>query len=216
MRALDLETYARERLGAGNWPRTDGSTGVVPDEWWQQCADDESEPFSEVCLGVDVALDRKSVAIAVCGLREDALPHLELVEVWPRVAGAAEHRQARRDDEAAAVRRRPGRPPVGGSAAGARSAARQGDGGERERIRGRRADVLRPGACAQSPIPTDRSHAAARRGNPNRHPETARRRLHVVTASSSASIAPLVASSLAVWQAVEDGPGYSGPLLELI
>lgn len=215
--ALDLETYARERQGAGNWPSTDGSTGVIPEAQWLACADDESKPFSEVCFGVDVARDRKSVAIAVAGLREDGLPHLELVEVWPNVAGAAE----RIAQLLAIIKPRPfdvvmedrwsagllwslEQLHVRATAVNTREYADATqlfyDFVLARSLRYRRTEAMQPldqAVRIATKKTTDAGFTWSRK-------------------DSSASIAPLVAATLAVWRAVTDGPGEQGPLLELL
>jgi hypothetical protein len=215
--ALDLPTYARERLGAGPWPSTDGSTGVIPEHCWLACADDESEPFSEVCLGVDVALDRESVAIAVAGLREDELPHLELIEVWPAVRGAAE----RIAQIVGLIKPRPfdvvleGRQSAGLALAledlhigvTAVNASEYADAAAlfydfvlAQSLRYRRTEAMLPLDAAVR-VATKKTRDAgftwSRQG-------------------STASIAPLVAASLAVWKAVNDGQRQNYPLCELI
>jgi hypothetical protein len=215
--ALDLETFARERCGAGPWPRTDGSTGVIPEHCWLACADDESEPFSEVCLGVDVALDRKSVAIAVCGLREDELPHVELVEVWPAVAGAAE----RIAQLVGLIKPRPfdvvleGRQSAGLMLALEALHVNATAVSEREYadaaqlfydfVLGRSLRYRRTEAM----LPLDAAVRVATKKTRDVGITWAR-------GGSTASIAPLVAASLAVWRAVHDGQRQDYPLCELI
>lgn len=79
--ALDLPTFATERLGAGDRPKGDGHAGVLPQELWQACEDPTSSPLDPLVFAFDVAADRRSTAIAVCGLREDGLPHVELADL---------------------------------------------------------------------------------------------------------------------------------------
>jgi hypothetical protein len=215
--ALDLGTFAVERGGAGDWPSTDGSTGVIPDEVWQRCVDDESEPFSEVCLGVDVALDRKSVAIAVCGLRADTFPHLEMVETWPAVVGAAE----RIAQIVGLMKPRPfdvvleGRQSAGLMLALEALHVRVTAVSEREyadaaqlfydfvlarSVRYRRTEAMQP-LDAAIRVATKRQRDAGFTWSRQ---------------DSSASIAPLVAATLAVWRAVNDGQRQQYPLMEWI
>jgi hypothetical protein len=86
--ALDLETFAAERLGAGDWPKGDGRRGVLPEELWQSCEDPTSAPLDPLCFAFDVAADRRSTAIAVCGLRDDGLPHVEIADLCLSTAEA--------------------------------------------------------------------------------------------------------------------------------
>lgn len=43
--ALDLPTFATERLGAGDWPKGDGQRGVIPQDRWLDCEDATSAPL---------------------------------------------------------------------------------------------------------------------------------------------------------------------------
>jgi hypothetical protein len=87
--ALDLATFATERLGAGDWPRGDGNRGVIPQDRWMACEDAESTPLDPIVLAFDTAVDRRSgTAIAVCGAREDGLPHVEIADVCLDIAYA--------------------------------------------------------------------------------------------------------------------------------
>jgi hypothetical protein len=80
--ALDAPTFATERLGAGDWPKGDGQQGVIDLERWLACEDAISTPLDPVCIAFDTAADRRSgTAIAVCGQREDGLLHIEIVDL---------------------------------------------------------------------------------------------------------------------------------------
>jgi hypothetical protein len=86
--ALDLQTFAVERCGAGPWRRGDGTAGVIPADDWLACEDrgaraiaGEDEPLDGLVFAFDTAADRKSTAIAACGTRDDNLPHIEIVDI---------------------------------------------------------------------------------------------------------------------------------------
>lgn len=80
-RSMDPRTFAVERLGVGDWPRTDGLEGVViTPEAWAGRIDRESIVLDPVCFAFDVTPDRTAAAIGVAGLRTDGLAHVEIVE----------------------------------------------------------------------------------------------------------------------------------------
>jgi hypothetical protein len=61
---------------------------VIPQELWEACEDATSAPLDPLVFAFDVAADRKSTAIAVCGLRDDRMPHVELVDVLSPITDA--------------------------------------------------------------------------------------------------------------------------------
>lgn len=75
--ALDDTSFARERLGM--WD-SDVSMSVIPSDAWQRCADEHSQPFTNIVMAVDVSPDRSTATIAVAGEREDGLHHVEVVD----------------------------------------------------------------------------------------------------------------------------------------
>lgn len=81
LRAMSPRTFAVERLGVGDWPRTDGLDGVVitPEEW-AGLADEDSEALDPVCFAFDVTPDRSRAAIGAAGRRSDKLGHVEVIE----------------------------------------------------------------------------------------------------------------------------------------
>lgn len=82
-RSLAARTFATERLSIGHWPRTDDDADrVIPDVLWRACGDPESAipPASPVVFAIDVTPNRDKASIAVAGLRQDGLPHFEVVE----------------------------------------------------------------------------------------------------------------------------------------
>lgn len=92
--STNLRGFAVERLGIGDWPRTDDlGVRVISNEAWAACLDDDSVLQDPVVFGVDVTPDRSSACIAVAGDNQDGFPHLEIVErrkgtgwVVPRLA----------------------------------------------------------------------------------------------------------------------------------
>lgn len=80
-RSLSARDFAVERMGVGDWPATDGSTGgKISREAWDKCMDAKSECADPVCFVFDVSPDRLSAAISVAGWRSDGLPHTEVVD----------------------------------------------------------------------------------------------------------------------------------------
>lgn len=80
-RSMDPRTFAVERLGVGDWPRTDGLDGVViTPEAWASRVDRDSSALNPVCFALDVTPDRTAAAIGVAGLRSDQRAHVEIIE----------------------------------------------------------------------------------------------------------------------------------------
>lgn len=73
-------SFAVERLGHGDWPRSDGEVYVIDPETWSGLVDRASKPTDPVAFAFDVTPDRARGAIGVAGRRADALPHLEIVD----------------------------------------------------------------------------------------------------------------------------------------
>ena len=76
--AMDRRTFAVERLGIGDWPRTDHTTTVLDLKLWAECEDGMSQVQDPVCLAFDVSPDRFS-SVAVAGRRADGLAHIEVI-----------------------------------------------------------------------------------------------------------------------------------------
>jgi hypothetical protein len=80
-RSMDRRTFAVERLGVGDWPRTDGLSGVViTPQAWAELSDLSSAAQDPVCFCIEVSPDRARAAIGVAGARSDGLTHLEVVD----------------------------------------------------------------------------------------------------------------------------------------
>lgn len=80
-RSMDPRSFAVERLGVGDWPRTDGTGDhVISLEEWQELEDPASTPVAPVVFSFDVTPDRARASIAACSKRADGLMHVELVD----------------------------------------------------------------------------------------------------------------------------------------
>jgi hypothetical protein len=85
-RALDRRGFSVERLGVGDWPAEDGhDSGPINVDDWQALEDPASTIVGPVCVGFDVAPDRRS-SIAIAGLRSDGLVHVEVSDYRLTVA----------------------------------------------------------------------------------------------------------------------------------
>lgn len=80
MATLARRTFAVERLGVGDWPRTDGlaDTAIDP-RAWDDLTDRNSEFVGDVVFAIDVAPDRAHACISAAGKRADGLFHVERV-----------------------------------------------------------------------------------------------------------------------------------------
>lgn len=80
-RSMDARTFAVERLGVGDWPRTDGTAdSMISPEQWALLTDAASSIVGPVCFAFDVSPDRAWASIAASGVREDGLAHVEIVD----------------------------------------------------------------------------------------------------------------------------------------
>jgi hypothetical protein len=79
-RSMDPRTFAVERLGIGDWPRTD-HVGDSPLDWqaWRLLEDELSVLQNPICLAFDVSPDRRA-SIAAAGRNQDGVWHVEIVE----------------------------------------------------------------------------------------------------------------------------------------
>lgn len=79
-RALDLRSYAVERLGVGDWPATDQALEtMIPYEQWAALADKNSALVDPICLAFDVSPDRRA-SIVAAGRNEEGFLHVELIQ----------------------------------------------------------------------------------------------------------------------------------------
>jgi hypothetical protein len=80
-RAMGTREFAVERLGVGDWPRTDGlEQNVLDQDDWANLYDAESRMVDPVFLAWDTTPDRYASAIAAAGKREDGLWHVEVID----------------------------------------------------------------------------------------------------------------------------------------
>lgn len=80
-RSMAARTFAVERLGVGDWPRTDGMASmVVSPEKWADLIDRDSRLLDPVCLAYDIAPDRSMASIAAAGRNQEGLFHVEVIE----------------------------------------------------------------------------------------------------------------------------------------
>lgn len=80
-RSMDARTFAVERLGVGDWPRTDEEADQVIDPAAvADCEDVESIMLDPVFLAFDVSPDRSSSTISAGGRRHDGRVHVEVIQ----------------------------------------------------------------------------------------------------------------------------------------
>lgn len=81
-REMDEFDFAREVTGC--WPmQGDGSKRVLTEKMWDPLADPESQIAGAVVFGIDATPDRSAAAIGAAGVRDDDVDHVEVVEQRP-------------------------------------------------------------------------------------------------------------------------------------
>lgn len=79
LRSMDARTFAVERLGAGDYPRTDGEiAGAISLEQWDALADDKSKLLDPVCIAYDISPDRRA-SIVAAGYNAARRLHVEVI-----------------------------------------------------------------------------------------------------------------------------------------
>lgn len=79
--ALDRRGFAVERLCVGDWPATDGLTdAIISLALWRKLHDPESKLDGRPWLAVDTSPDRSKTCVAAAGRRRDGLAHIEVIE----------------------------------------------------------------------------------------------------------------------------------------
>lgn len=79
--AMGPREFAVERLGVGDWPRTDGKHETTLDTAaWGDLLDPGSRMEDPVFLAWDTTPDRHMTAVAAAGKRPDGLWHVEVIE----------------------------------------------------------------------------------------------------------------------------------------
>jgi hypothetical protein len=79
LRSMSPRTFAVELLGVGDWPATDGSADVLINlEDWRDVEDDSSVLLDPVCFAFDVSPDRRT-SVAAAGRNDQGHMHIEVV-----------------------------------------------------------------------------------------------------------------------------------------
>ena len=79
LRSMAPRTFAVELLGVGDWPATDGSQDVlISQEDWAAVEDTDSVLIDPVCIAFDVSPDRRT-SIVAAGFNENGKFHIEVV-----------------------------------------------------------------------------------------------------------------------------------------
>lgn len=89
-RSMDARTFAVERLGVGDWPRTDGAESVIDMDAFDALVDVDSTLIDPVWFAIDVSPDRSRSSISAAGMRHDGLFHGELIARNPGTGWIAE------------------------------------------------------------------------------------------------------------------------------
>ena len=79
-RAMDARSFAVERLGVGDWPTDESEQDVIDWDTWRGLRDNQSRMLDPICLAFDVTPSRDRCSIVAAGLRGDGLLHVETVE----------------------------------------------------------------------------------------------------------------------------------------
>jgi len=79
-RAMDNRTFAVERLGVGDWPNDEDIDEAISWDRWRELVDPESEMLAPICVAFDVPPARDRVTIVGAGLRPDGLTHFQTME----------------------------------------------------------------------------------------------------------------------------------------
>ncbi len=79
LRSLSNRAFCVELLGVGDYPVTDGSAEtIIPLEAWERAEDETAVLVDPVCLGFDVAPDRRTHVVA-CGMNQNGVLTVELI-----------------------------------------------------------------------------------------------------------------------------------------
>jgi hypothetical protein len=81
---MDPAEFARERLCVGQYPAPADAWAVIPEKWWKNTLDPDSDTINMVHSGPVMAIalggGRSSAAISVAGKREDELTQVEVIQ----------------------------------------------------------------------------------------------------------------------------------------
>lgn len=77
-RAMDLDSFAAEHLGIGDWPVDGSGWLLIPKKAWNSRSDKTSEIVGKFCLGVDVAAESAWGTIVAAGANRHGDTHVEV------------------------------------------------------------------------------------------------------------------------------------------
>ena len=103
---MSRDYFARERLGYWSPETLESTETIIGAEAWNRCATDNPPDDGIKCFAVKFAPDGRRAAVSVCLKSKEALPHVELVEIFDTNAGLAKLAQwlaARKDTTAQIV-----------------------------------------------------------------------------------------------------------------
>lgn len=66
-KAMDVDTFAQERMGVGDWPQAGAAWRIIPEEAWKLRIAPASKPEGHVAIGVDTSPNLKYSALVACG-----------------------------------------------------------------------------------------------------------------------------------------------------
>jgi hypothetical protein len=79
-RSMDSRTFAVERLGVGAWPSLqDEAEELIDAATWTDDEDPDSKVLDPIALAIDVSPDRSKSSIGCSGKRSDGLGHVEVL-----------------------------------------------------------------------------------------------------------------------------------------
>ncbi|MGW9371185.1 terminase [Streptomyces xanthophaeus] len=88
--SMSSQVFARERLGAGDYPSDKANTwSVIGQDAWRALTDGESKPSDPVAFAIDMTPERSHAAICVAGTSGAAV-HVEVVDHRPGVGWIVE------------------------------------------------------------------------------------------------------------------------------
>lgn len=79
-RSMDARTFAVERLGVGDWPRTDGAESIISMDVWDELADAAVKALDPVWFALDVTPDRSKATISAASRLADGRLMLEVID----------------------------------------------------------------------------------------------------------------------------------------
>jgi hypothetical protein len=86
---VGADSFARERLGVGDYPADGGdSWSVIGEDAWRALADGGSQPADPVAFAIDMTPERSHTSICVAGANGEAV-HVEVVDHRPGTGWAA-------------------------------------------------------------------------------------------------------------------------------